>query len=671
MLGVIYLLLCFGVGWAICSYALWDLSSYTFRTYDGKKIYLSPYLLLFPAWFITGVLATTWPVYLIASLAAGTQSPLTVANAAILPAALCFWAVAFYNKRIRKKSKPRIFCGDLKTVVKESILFGLVMLLAMILMWSTFYVKDGKIYIGITVFSDFSPHIGMIRSFSCGNNFPTSYSHYAGADIKYHFMFQFLAGNLEFLGMRIDYAFNIPSIISFVCAFMLLYVLAVKITGRVCSGILACVFFAFRSSKALITFLSDLPENKSIWQALRENTEFIGDTPHEDWGLWNLNVYCNQRHFAFGLGAVFFILILFLPCLYEMFCYNKDKLSFRKIFFSKEGWKVKNIRYPVALGILLGSLSFFHGSAVIGCLLILFVMAILSNRRLEYLITAVITVLLAVLQSGYFINGSAVSPKFLFGFIAENKTFFGVVSYIERLLGVMPIIIFAAFLFAGIVERYIIGAFLAPFVFAFTVSLTADVTVNHKYIMMSCILLGIFAAHLIARMFDRKQAMWNIAAGLLIIMMTATGIYDFATILKKNSGDGKIVLNMEDPLTEFVIHNSDSKDIFLTDPYTINQMVLGGAMLFQGHQYYAWSAGYDTAYRDIMVRRMYEADTPEELDMLVKENNIRFIVVEHANRVSENYDLNEDNIRATYECVYEEGEGEWKLSVYDTSKILY
>ena len=31
-------------------------------------------------------------------------------------------------------------------------------------------------------------------------------------------------GNLEFLGMRIDYVFNIPSILSFVSAFMLLYV---------------------------------------------------------------------------------------------------------------------------------------------------------------------------------------------------------------------------------------------------------------------------------------------------------------------------------------------------------------------------------------------------------------------------------------------------------------
>jgi len=672
MLGLLYLILCLGVGWGICSYAFPDLASYAESTYDNKNLSLSPYILLLPAWFITGVLATTWSVYIVASFASKAESPLTVANAIILPAALCFFSLAYYDKKIRKQEEKKgsFLCKNFKIQIGEFVLFGFVFILAFILMWSTFYAKGGKLNIGVTVFSDFSPHIGMIRSFSYGNNFPTSYSHYAGEDIKYHFMFQFLAGNLEFLGMRIDYAFNIPSMISFICAFMLLYVLALKITGRISAGVLACLFFAFRSSKALFIFLSKIPEDKSILKALWENTEFIGDTTHEDWGLWNLNVYCNQRHLAFGLSAMFFVLILFLPRLYDM--YNDgNRLTIKRIFLSKEAWEIKDARYPAALGILLGSLSFFHGSVVIGCLLVLFVTAIFSKRRLEFLITAVITVLLSVLQTKYFISGPAVAPKLLFGFISEKRTLFGVLSYIDRLLGVLPFVIFAAFLFAKWVERYIILAFLAPFVFAFTVSLTVDVTVNHKYIMMSCILVGIFAAHIIVKMFDKKENTWRIAAGLLIFLLTITGIYDFITVIRKNSNMDKIILNMDDPLTEFVRRSSNSKDIFLTDPYTINQLVFGGAMLFQGHQYYAWSAGYDTDYRDIMVKRMYEAKTPAELDMLVEENNIRFIVVEYANRISEKYDLNEDNIRRTYECVYEAGDGEWKYSVFDTEKKIF
>lgn len=691
MLGTIYLLFCFGVGWAICTYAFPGSSNIAETTYNYKTIHLSPYLLLAPMWFITGVLSMTWLAYLLALLASNMEDPLAIANAITMPLALIFFAITFYNKILKNKEiKYSLLCEDKKTRVREWIVLGFVTLLAFILMWTTFYVKGGQLHIGVSVFSDFSPHIGMIRSFSYGDNFPTSYSHFAGEDIKYHFMFQFLVGNLEFLGMRIDYAFNIPSILSLISAFMLLYVLALKITGRVLVGILALLFFAFRSGKALLLFLSRIQKDESVLKTLWNNTNFIGDTPHEDWGLWNLNVYCNQRHLALGLAVMFFVLIMFLPNLYEMFEVLKSRrdsmrlsgskrlgfkvdvilASLRCILFSREGWEIKNIPYPVSLGILLGSLSFFNGSAVIGCLLVLFVIAVLSKRRLEFLITAVIAVILSMLQSGLFIEGVAVSPELLFGFIAENKTIFGVVAYLEQLLGILPLCIALAFIFGKCEERYLILAVLAPLVFAFTVSLTVDVTVNHKYIMMSCILVGIFVASLITKILDRRKALFGIAGVLLILMLTLTGIYDFTTVLRKNLMEDKIVLNMEDPLTNFIRDNSDSQDIFLTDAYSINQVVFGGAMLYQGHQYYAWSAGYDTPYRDKMVSKMYEVNSSTELNDLVKENNIRYIIIDYGNRISGEYILNEDNIRATYECVYETGTSTWDISIFDTRKIL-
>ncbi len=698
MLGLLYLILCLGAGWTICSYAFPDLSKLTENSYDKGKINVSPYLLTFPVWFITGVLAMTWPVYIIATLASGrTETPLLIANGIVMPVALIAFAAAFYKNVIRNKQHSvSFFYPDKRTRLLELALLTGIILLACKLMLSTFYVKEGQLHIGVSVFSDFSPHIGMIRSFSYGNNFPTSYSHYGGADIRYHFMFQFLAGNLEFLGLRLDYAFNLPSILSFISAFLLLYVLAVKITGKVFAGFLSCLFFAFRSSRSLFTYLSEIPRNESMIRTLKENTSFIGDTPHEDWGLWNLNVYCNQRHLAFGLAVMFFLLILFLPNLYELFeavkQYRFRRASEQKkavrgkevrfhpvqtlsaygrlIFFTKEGWQIKDLRTAVTAGFLLGALSFFHGAVVIGCLLILFMMAAFSRRRLEYIIVAVITIALSMLQTGYFIRASAVTTKFLFGFIAENPTFFGAAAYLDKLLGILPLVLLAAFCLEKGTGRYLLLAFSVPLIFAFTVSLTVDVTVNHKYIMMSCILLGIFAAGFVEQLLVRRDIFLKLTGILLILLLTSTGIYDYTTLLRKNEKEGGIILNLEDDLTKFVHDNSTSKDLFLTNStnYTINQLVFGGAMLYQGHQYYAWSAGYDTDYRDDMVRRMYSAETPKELKALVKQNNIRFIVVENANRVSTDYALNEENIYKTYECVYEEGEGEWKLSIYDTRK---
>lgn len=701
MIGILYLILCFSLGWVICNYGYPDLVQITKTSYTKQKIYFSPYLLFFSVWFIVGTLAMTWATYITAYIFAGMEEPLLYANGIIMPIAIIIIMIymfiryrrggtstkkSSFNRIIKSENSMSLLCDNERVRNIELILFLGITALAFILMWRTFFVKDGELYVGVSVFSDFSPHIGMIRSFSYGNNFPTSYSHYAGSDIKYHFMFQFLVGNLDYLGLRIDYAFNIPSILSLISAFILLYLLALKITGKISAGLLSCMFFAFRSSKAIFTFLANIPEGTGIIQALNENNSFIGDTPHEDWGLWNLNVYANQRHLAFGLGLIFFIIIIFLPRAYETGEAIKRKLVklkgeqykikesigdiIRYTFFSIEGWSVVNLRYSVVSGILLGSLSFFHGSAVIGCILVLFVVAIIAKHRLEFVILAAITIAIALIQSDFFIEGSAAKFEYLFGFIAENKTMFGVASYLERLLGILPLVLLVAFFLQKFVDRHIMIAFTLPLIFAFTISLTVDVTVNHKYIMLSCILLGIYAAGLLVKLLERRKWIIKVAGLALIIVMTSTGIYDFMTVIKKNTPETSIVLNLDDPLTKWIDTNSDSKDIFVTSNYSINQVVLGGAMLYQGWQYFGWSAGYDTIYRDSMVKQMYEASSPRELDKLVKANNIRFIIVDYDNRYSLDYTLNEENIRNTYTSVYDEGEGQWNVSIYDTRLLI-
>ncbi len=691
MMGLLYLVLCFLLGWAICIYAFPKLSLLVETDGLKRKISVSPYILLFPVWYVIGTMALTWTTYLTAYLLRGAGEPLRYANLVTMPLALIIFLITYVKHRPSMANRQSLLHRSKRVVGMELLLLTAIIILAVVLMWRTFFVSGDNLYVGVSVFSDFSPHIGMIRSFSYGNNFPTTYSHYAGEDIKYHFMFQFLAGNLEYLGLRIDYAFNLPSILSFVSAFLMLYLLAVKITGKLGAGVLACVFFAFRSSKTLFLYLSELPEGTSIWKALTENADFLSSTPNEDWGLWNLNVYCNQRHLAFGLTVIFFILLLFLPRLYEMFEDMKqyrtklrshrekgEKQSpsmrvaggFKEMFFTKQGWEIRDFRTAIAAGLVLGSLSFFHGAAVIGVLTILFMMAVISRRRLEYAVMALLTITLSILQTKFFIQGSVVTTQFFFGFIAENKTLFGVLSYLERLLGVLPLVLLMAIYLEKGVHRYLLLAFTTPLVFAFTISLTVDVTVNHKYIMISCILLGVFAAAVVMKLFEQREWHSGLLGVLLIVMLTATGIYDFFIVLQKNTPDTAIVLDLNSDLTAWINENSRSEDIFLTSNYSINQVVLGGAMLYEGWPYFPWSAGYDTDFRTAQVKGMYEARTPEELRSLVEENNIRFIIVDQENRSSGDYIVNEENIKNTFECVYDTGEGEWQTSIYDTKKPL-
>ena len=129
-----------------------------------------------------------------------------------------------------------------------------------------------------------------------------------------------------------------------------------------------------------------------------------------------------------------------------------------------------------------------------------------------------------------------------------------------------------------------------------------------------------------------------------------------------------MIFSYDDPATNWIAENATCNDMFLTPWYSLNNVVMGGAMLYYGWPYYAWSAGYDTYAREYKVREMYEASSVEELDSLVKENNIRYIVVDYECRTSAEYIVREDIIETAYETVFEHDTGEWMVRIFDTTK---
>ena len=701
MIGAVYLFIAIFFGSAVCSRLFPELGGMAAKSYCGQQLKISRLFVLVPAWVYTGVIPMTWCVYILAYLLRNAEHGMRIAN--IVCMILFFTGgVVLYLQGATAKKIVRLEKKDLLFSKGEVLFLALVLYLSIRLFWTTFRIEDNTLYVGLSVFSDFSPHLGMIRSFSSGNNFPTSYSHFAGEDIKYHFMFQFLAGNLEYLGMRLDFAFNIPSLIGFVSTFSLLYVLGAKLTGKRAVGFLACLLFAFRSSPSVFRYLAELPSEVSIKDALFEHSEFIGYSTHEDWGLWNLNVYCNQRHFAFSLGVLLLAVLAFLPLLYRAvsrlksewwegrditiakagktkedgfvnsvrFIIGHIRFFFDHSLFYKEGWFIEGafgLKRAVGIGLILGLLAFWNGAVTIAALLVLFVLAIVSDRRLEFFIAAVISVVLSVLQSSFFIEGSAVSASIYYGFIAENRTAFGVLDYIFRLTGFVLFLVAAVFAVSDAVKRCVILAFSMPFVFSFYISLTPDVTVNHKYIMVSLMLFCIPAALGLVLLWEKKRAAVRVAAVFLAAVLTVTGAFEYIIVLNRNETKNNLRFSIKDELTAWIRENATAQDIFLTSNYALNNVVLGGAMLFDGWQYFAWSAGYDTEQCDIIVREMYEADSPEQLRTLAEQNNIRFIIVDYDNRVSMEYEVREDIIERTFLAVYSQGEGDQRTTIYDTA----
>lgn len=732
MLALLYLLLCFGTGYVLCSVFLPKLSTLTETTFRGTQIKLSKLFILVPAWFVSGTLVLTWTAYIFAYICRGKSNPLKYGDTVAF--ILAFLIIAFGVLFLIRKKRANQLKGSLDNLsIPELVFICLVLVLVLTLMYKTFFVREDRLYVGVSVFSDFSPHLGMIRSFSHGNNFPTTYSHYAGEDVRYHFMFQFLVGNLEFLGMRLDHAFNIPSALSLLFAYFLLYALAVRLSGRKPVGYLSCLFFAFRCSPSLWKYLSELPKDQVKETALT-NTNFIGYTTHEDWGLWNLNVYCNQRHLAIGICALLIVLHLLLPNIYVMaerwkkYISNREKrelekkrakadairtaralaesegekpdeadaedgdpedeyvnlepskleLAFEKIneflrfsLFQKEGWLPKDIFTAVVAGVLLGMTAFWNGATLLATIMVLFVLAMAADRRLEFLITAVITAGFSLVQTHFFTEGeSVVSAKMQYGFIAENPTFFGAIDYVLRLCGILTLVLLAAFVVVKGVRKWILFAFSAPFIFSFYVSLTMDVTVNHKYIMVSIMLMNIFAAILIDKMFRKNVGWMKAFCVFLVFVMTATGFYDYRTVLKKNNAmTGCLTYPMEDPLVDWIEENTTSQDIFLTPFYSLSRPVLGGAMLFEGHAYYPLTAGYDTDKRYKLTKQMYECTDRDKLIALLRENNIAYVIIDNDARTNDYFRVNEQLFEDTFEKVYTEDQGQWMISIFDTSEL--
>lgn len=684
----------------LCDTWLPAVKNITKTTFSGKPIRLSPVFVFVPASFLTGTIVVTWCVYILAYVlsSAGAEQALLTADGIVLVAvAVCFFIWFRKKKQLQPEQMHRsVFYASIKNHGITAGEWGFLVLLLILIvqmMFRTFFIWDNTLYVGLSVFSDFAPHLGMIRSFSYSDNFPTSYSHFAGGDIRYHFLFQFLVGNLEKLGMRLDFAFNLPSIAGLLFACVLLYVLAVKLSGRRLCGYLATAFFLFRSSPSFFQFVAEQPKGM-LWDALNNQIEFISYTQNEGWGLWNLNVYCNQRHFAFAIAVMLLALLYFMPYLYRMgerlkkllyrdeftpqteltFTENASKtgVCFKSLvkhcFFTKTSFAFYDWKGSVALGIVLGGMAFFNGSVLIACLSMLFFMAAFSEHRLDYLLTAVIALILSLAESALFVDGAAVSPQFYFGFLADNKTIAGSLLYMWKLWGILCLFVVAGLFLLKGVRRYLIVVFSVPLLLAFTVSLTPDVTVNHKFIMLSAMLLSIYPAMAVTGLLEHKRLSYRMLAVLLSCVLVATGVFDYYIVYKRNNSAYALTYSQEDALTLWIKENADADDIILSSWYHLHPVVLGGGMLYYGWPYYAWSAGYDTAYRESMVIQMYEAESSEQLDSLVTQENIRYIIVDRECRESTLFQVREDVIAETYEVVYTEGDGDWLLSIYDVTK---
>lgn len=495
------------------------------------------------------------------------------------------------------------------------------------LMFSTFSYSNGEMLISSKAWSDFANHIPLIRSFSFGFNFPVEFPLFPGEPIRYHFLFYLFVGMLEKIGLRIDYALNLPSILGFVFLIFMIYLFAKNVFNSKGVGILSAVFFLFNGSLSFWLFLKEKIPTDNIFINIVTNDKFPSFGPY-DTGIvsafWNLNIYTNQRHLALSFAlSLLAILILLNPVL-------KNKKN--------------KIKISALIGIVMGSLFLLNMAVFLMTVILLVVLATLfSKTRFSIFITLSFAFLFSFPQYLYFQSGVSTFKPFLnLGYlISGDLSFFNFINYWFYNLGLHLFLIPVTFIISNLKQKKIFLSFLMLFIIANTFQFSREMAANHKFFNYFMIVGVMFSAYFIVKV-SKKFKMFRPILPVLVFLLIFSGIVDFFPIYN----DSKISL-ADYPKREeirWIMENTPKDAVFLNSDYLYNPASLAGRKIFLGWPYFAWSQGYDTEKRDLVRKNLLKTNDWKYFCDSTIENKINYAIIENEKQsMSENFEIVYEN----------------------------
>jgi hypothetical protein len=502
-----------------------------------------------------------------------------------------------------------------KQIWPEILIFSGLLIISAWLMISSFSYESstGSLLISTKAWSDFAYRVPLIRSFSLGNNFPPQDPLFPGEPLRYHALFYLLVGLLEKTGLRIDWALNIPSIISFWFLTVMIYALAFFLFKKRIVAVLSVIFFLFNSSLSFVEFFKSYPmfSLKTYTDILPKINVFPSFGPYDQKivsAFWNLNVYTNQRHFALGL---FIILVL-------VFVLAKN-------IWQKQ--KIKSLKIIMA-GVILGLMPTFHaplyvmGLAIFGCWFLLF-----PGYRKPMLIFLIIAAIIGLPQIYLFKSGATgealvFKPGYL---IADRLDFTNFINYWFLNLGLNCFLIPLGFYFADKNAKKLLLSFVPLFAIANTFQFSMEMAANHKFFNLYLILGNMFSAFALYKIWNFKIGKFIVPV--FMIIMVFSGIIDFLVL--KND----YYLKAEDQSSEvqWIENNIPANSIILTSTYLYHPASLAGRKIFFGWPYFAWSFGFDTNTRGQIVDSIFNSKDRNFICQQALKNKLDYVALYSAN----------------------------------------
>ena len=288
---------------------------------------------------LVGLIISSWFTYLAGLAFAWTAKPLIWANLLFFLAVVALLSWPKWKHRIVKAAPDAAHSSQTAETyvprpngsgIADWLLIIAYVVLVSWMMFASFSSKGDKLQIANPQYSDFGPNTALIQSFAVGHNFPTEYPHFSGDRIRYHFLFYFQAGNLEFLGLDPTWSLNLLSIATLVAMLIVVMTLGEMLFNSRTVGRLGSLLFFFFGSLSYAPFLHKQVSIRAAIEAVKHRGEFLGSIFQyrgEQWGTWSQVTYLNQRHFASAIG-IFLLVLVFLVIQYRARAAGRSKGHF-------------------------------------------------------------------------------------------------------------------------------------------------------------------------------------------------------------------------------------------------------------------------------------------------------------------------------------------------------
>src|SRR5215475_2230049 len=662
----------------------------------------------YAAAILVGLLASSWFTYLAGLAFFWTSRPLLWANLVFFVASVALLSWPKWKHRIVKSTPGEADLTRSNLYLRRPrgsgiadwlLIAGYVVLVSW-MMFASFGMDAGKLKIANHEWSDFGPNTALMQSFALGHNFPTEYPHFSGDRIRYHFLFYFQAGNLEFLGLDPAWSLNLLSITTLVAMLVIVMTLGEVLFNSRAVGRLGSLLFFFFGSLSYVPFLRKQVSVQAAIQAITHQRDYLPTIfPYrgDAWGTWSQVTYLNQRHFASAIGILLLVLVFFviryravadkraaalatsqtitpLPDglseavpvsvssnpggLQDVRESEIEMPSVSVVTQSREETAIieepliATLRPFIFSGVLLGLLPMWNSAVFIAAAAILGLLFILCPQRLQMLALAITSGLIALPQMLYLSTGSgrAHMPKLLhWGYTIDHPTAANVAKYLGFTFGAKWLLIALALILATSLQRRIFLAVLSLLAVAFCFQFTIEVLANQKFIHIWVIVANLFVAFAIWRLWHlslgRTTLPGKFVAAVLFMLVIAGGIIDFFPI--NNTGWSEVTYR-NDPLIDWLNKNTTPRDIFLTDRFVNHPILMAGRRILYGWPYYAWSAGYNAGKYDRLYTELFESKDPWKVYHLLKENGITYVAYDNAVRHGEFIKRPNEQLYATY-----------------------